>query len=87
MIRTFYSTAKYEKSLNEKYRIEINKKQTEIDARQKKTNQIQKYTAKAYISRPDRIFYVKKNEIIYCGEISLDSLCPLEKVDGEEKYV
>lgn len=87
MIRAFYSTIEYENALNEKYLFAIRKKQEEIDEIQRRTKKIQKFTAKAHISRPDRVFYVEEDGKIYFGEILPENECPKEKVEGGEKYV
>lgn len=87
MIRTFYSTIEYENTLNEKYLFAVRKKQEEIDEVQRRTKKIQKFTAKAHISRPERIFYVEEDGKMYFGEILPENECPKEKVEGGEKYV
>lgn len=87
MIRTFYSTVSYENKLKERYLFAIRKKQEEIDDIYRRTRKIQKWTAKAHISRPERVFYVEEDGNIYCDEVSSENLCPKEKVEGGYKYI
>ncbi len=85
MINTFYSTPEYEKKLKDKYEFEVKKKQDEIDEIQRRTKKIQKFTAKAYVSRPERIFTVFNN-IVCCGEIDDNIICPNKLIKGGYEY-
>ncbi len=87
MIRAFYSTPEYESALKDKYIFAIKKKQEEIDEIYRRTKKIQKFTAYAHISKPDRVFYVEEDGNIYFDEVCPKNICPKEKVDGGEKYV
>jgi hypothetical protein len=82
----FYSTAKYEKKLNEKYEFEVKKKQDEIDEIQRRTKKIQKFTARAHIPKPERVFYIY-NRIAYCDKIDDKNICPINLVEGGAGYV
>jgi hypothetical protein len=82
----FFSTAKYEKKLNEKYEFEVKKKQDEIDEIQRRTKKIQKFTARAHISKPERVFYIY-NGIAYCEKIDDKNICPINFVEGGVQYI
>ncbi len=86
MITKFYSTPEYEKRLKEKYEFEVKKKQDEIDEIQKKTRKNQKFTARAYILRPKRIFTVYEGEV-YCGDIDVEIRSPCKLVEGGAEYI
>lgn len=86
MIRTFYSTAEYENELNSEYEFAVKKKQDEIDELYRRTKKIQKFTGRAYISKPNRVFYVEEDNIYY-KEVVPENICPKEKVEGGKKYV
>lgn len=86
MIRTFFSTAEYENKLKAEYEFAVKKKQDEIDEVYRRTKKIQKFTGRAHISRPERVFFVE-DDLIYYEEICSDKICPNEKVNGGEKYV
>lgn len=87
MIREFYSPADYEKELENRYVFEVKRKQDEIDEIQRRTKKIQKFTARAHISRPDRIFCVEEDGNIFIESVNPNNICPKEKVEGGEKYV
>jgi hypothetical protein len=86
MITKFYTTPEYEKRLNEKYEFEVKKKQDEIDEIQRRTKKIQKFTAKAHILRPERLFNVCGGKI-YCGEVEDNILSPGQLVEGGGEYI
>jgi hypothetical protein len=54
----FYTTPEQEVHLDKEYNIEVRKRQARIDATEKQTGRLQKYTAKFYLSPPPRIFHV-----------------------------
>jgi hypothetical protein len=85
MIGSFYSTPEYEKRLKDTYDFAIKKKQDEIDEIQRRTKKIQKFTAKAHISRPERVFTVFNNKI-YCGKIEDNIICPNRLIEGGCEY-
>ena len=87
MIREFYSPADYEKELENRYIFEVKRKQDEIDEIQRRTKKIQKFTARAHISRPDRIFCVEEDGNIFIESVNPNSICPKEKVEGGKKYI
>lgn len=87
MNKVFYSPPEYEKSLKEKYQFAIKKKQDEIDENYRKTKKIQKFTAYAHISKPDRVFCIEEDGNIYYDNVIPENICPKEKVDGGEKYI
>jgi hypothetical protein len=86
MITKFYSTPEYEKRLKEKYEFEVKKKQDEIDEIQRRTKKIQKFTARAYVFRPERVFTVYEGEV-YCGDTDTDILSPCKLVEGGAEYI
>ena len=86
IITKFYSTPEYEQKLQEKYELELKKKQDEIYEIQRKTKKIQKFTARAHISRPERLFTVCGGKV-YCGEIEDNILCPDKLVEGGAEYI
>lgn len=87
MVKVFYSPADYEKELKNRYNFEVKRKQDEIDEIQRRTKKIQKFTAKAHVSRPERVFCVEEDGNIYIEIVSPNNLCPKEKVEGGEKYI
>jgi hypothetical protein len=87
MIREFYSPADYEKELENRYIFEVKRKQDEIDEIQRCTKKIQKFTARAHISRPDRIFCVEEDGNIFIESVNPNNICPKEKVEGGKKYI
>jgi hypothetical protein len=86
IIKKFYSSPEYEKKLQEKYEFELKKKQDEIDEVQRRTKKIQKFTAKAHILRPERLFIVCGGKI-YCGDQDDNILSPEKLVEGGVEYI
>ena len=82
----YFTSEAYEKSLDEKYLMDVKIKQAELDEVRRKTKKIQKYTARAYILHPERVFYVEEDGKIFCGSISLENECPKELVKGGKIY-
>jgi uncharacterized protein CbrC (UPF0167 family) len=82
----FYSTPEYETKLKEKYEFEVKRKQDEIDQDQKRTGRIQKFTAKAHISKLERVFIVYEGKK-YCEEILEENICPEQLVNGGNIYI
>ena len=58
-----YTTESIEKLIDEKYNQELINKQKELDDKQKRTGKLNKYTARVYVNKPDRVFHVKDDEI------------------------
>jgi hypothetical protein len=79
----YFTSEAYEKGLDEKYMKYVKIKQAEIDETERKTKRVQKYTARAYILHPERVFYVEDGKI-FCG--SLENECPTELVPGGKCY-
>jgi hypothetical protein len=86
IITKFYSTPEYERQLQEKYEFELKKKQDEIDEIQRRTKKIQKFTARAHVSRPERLFTVCGGKI-YCGDEDDNILSPYKLVEGGTEYI
>jgi hypothetical protein len=86
IITKYYSTPEYERRLQEKYEFELKKKQDEIDEIQRRTKKIQKFTAKAHISRPERLFTVCCGKI-YCGDQDDSIISPGKLVEGGAEYI
>lgn len=87
MIPVFYAPARYEEELTNKYNFAIKKKQEEIDEVQRMTRKLQKYTAKAYISKPERIFCVEEDGKIYFEDVMPENICPAEAENDAVKYI
>lgn len=70
----YYTTAEQEVELAKIYAEALAVKQAEIDAHEKRTGRIQKFTARAHVSKPPRVFDVNGLQIV------LDRLgpCPTE---------
>ncbi len=64
----YYSSFDLEKSINDEYLLNINKKQKELDELEKDTGKPQKYTAFALIKKSDVIFIVKNNKTYFMEE-------------------
>lgn len=77
----FFTSAEQEEEFDKIYKTDIEIKQKEIDDIQKKTKKIQKFTAYAHISEPERVFIVS-DEGVYMN----NQLCPKELVPGGKKY-
>ena len=80
----FYTSPAQERKLCEQYEALVAQKQAEIDEQRKK-GKIVKYTARAYIHKPQSIFLVR-GEDIYLGEIGEKYRCPTEAEGEGEIY-
>jgi len=78
----YFTSEVQEKAFEEKYKEEIRTKQKELDDIQKKTNKLQKFTAYAYVHKPERMFQVKNGKTYLDGEE-----CPTELVSGGKRYL
>lgn len=58
-----YTSYEVEKELNRDFMNQIKLKEKEIMERQLKTGKIQKWTAYAFVNKPDRIFYKEGNNL------------------------
>ena len=83
----YFTSDAHEKILDEKYMKDVKIKQAEIDEVQKKTKKIQKYTARAYILQPERIFCVEEDGKIYFGSVAPENECPKILTPGGKKYL
>ena len=83
----YFTSEAYERGLDEEYKKQITKKQAEIDEIQRRTKEIQKYTAYGYISKQDRVFYVEEDGKVYYGEVKPENECPNKLVSGGKKYI
>lgn len=63
LLMNIYTSDLIEKLIDEKYLQDVKTKQKELDEIQKKTGKIQKYTAYAFVTKPDRIFHIKDGEV------------------------
>lgn len=79
----YYTTAEQEAALTAIYEQELQQKQAQIDAEQRRTGRIQKFTAYAHISKAPRIFDVSGTEV------TLEGYGPasLTKIDGGGTYM
>ena len=82
----YFTSEAYEKVLDEKYKKLINEKKAEINEKFRRTKQVQKYTAYAYISKLERVFCVEDDKI-YCGEVKAGNECPTKNVPGGKEYI
>jgi len=78
----YFSSEEQENSFDKKYKELIIQKQKEIDALQKETKKIQKYTAYAYIDELPRVFFIQDGLVYLDG-----TLCPTHPVQGGKRYV
>jgi hypothetical protein len=74
----FYTTPEYENKLNTQFQNELDEKQNEIGKNSK-------YTARAFVCQPERIFIIK-DKVIYCGEISEYNISPKSIIEGGKEY-
>ena len=81
----YYTTAEQEKRLREAYSRALEVKQAEIDARQRTTGRIQKYTARAQVLQEPRVFIVEDG-IVYLGSVGEAHRCPSASVAGGGTY-
>jgi hypothetical protein len=63
----YYTTAAQEAALAAIYEQDLQQKQAQIDAEQRRTGRIQKFTARAHISQVPRIFDVSSTDITLEG--------------------
>ena len=81
----FYTNKRQEILIDSKYRLEIKKKQKEIDDKEKQTGKLHKYIASFYISKPNRIFSCKDGiKYIKIGRKKFK--CPLEEIESGSIY-
>ena len=59
----FYTTKEQEELLDERYNLKIEIKKKELVERKRKTGLIEKFTAYAYISKDERVFYNIKSQL------------------------
>jgi hypothetical protein len=85
--KVFYSPVKYEIELHKQYRFALRRKQEEIDNVFIQTKRIPKFTAKAHVSRPERVFYVEEDGQVYYDTVSEETICPNNRVEGGEVYI
>ncbi len=78
----YFTSDSYEKELDERYMKYIKIKQEELD-----NNYNNKYTAYAYIFRPERVFCVEEDGTVYLGSVAPENIAPKELVTGGKKYV
>jgi hypothetical protein len=78
----YYTTADQEAALAKIYANSLTAKQAEIDSQEKRTGRIQKFTARAHVSKPPRVFDVNGPLIILDGLGS----CPTEPLTGGACY-
>jgi hypothetical protein len=62
-LMNIYTSDLIEKLIDEKYLYAVKTKQKELDEIEKKTGKIQKYTAYAFVTQPDRIFHFKDGQV------------------------
>jgi hypothetical protein len=65
----FRTTCEYQKRVDDQYKSQIDKMQAQIDEEGRRRKQIMKFTAKAFVSKPPVIFWVR-GDSVYCDEIS-----------------
>lgn len=78
----YYTTAEQEAALAKIYQEDLAAKQAEIDAQEKSTRKPAKFTARAYVSKPPRVFDVNGPQIILEGY----GRCPTEPLTGGACY-
>lgn len=78
----FYTTADQEAAFAKIYQEALAAKQADIDAQEKRTRKPTKFTARAHVSKPPRIFDVN------CPQITLEGYgpCPTEPLTGGACY-
>ena len=81
----YYTSEAQENKLAEKYEKMVDEKQDELNSTQKKSGKIQKYSARACISIPQRVFIVQKG-LVYLGSVSQQNICPKDAKDGGKIY-
>lgn len=80
----FYTTAAQEQKLKRRFEEALTKKQAELDVESaKNTKRIQKYTARKFVLRPDRVFVVREDGAV---EYEDGSRMPTEPQEGGEIY-
>lgn len=81
----YFTSKEQEEAFDIKYKEAINKKQKELDIAYRHTKKIQKFTAKAHISRPERKFIINGSDV-YLEEINENTRCPDTEVEGGGVY-
>lgn len=77
----YFTSEAQEITFEEKYKEDIRTKQKELDEIQKKTNKLQKFTAYAYVDKPERVFNVENSKVYLNGIV-----CPTQLVQGGKRY-
>jgi hypothetical protein len=81
----FYTTGPQEEILKARFEEKLAIKAAEIREKERRERRIQKYTARAYVSREPRIFIVKDGAV-YFEEVCEANLCPLISFAGGAVY-
>ncbi len=81
----YFTSKLQEMALDVIYENDIKTKQKEIDTIRLKTGKIQKFTARAYINEPERVFLIQNGKT-YLGEIKDENVCPTSLESGGKKY-
>jgi hypothetical protein len=71
----YYTSPAQEAVLHQEYERLVALKQAEIDEKQRRTGVIQKYTARAFIHEPVRVFHVLGAKV-YFGTVCEENRCP-----------
>jgi hypothetical protein len=71
----YYTSPAQEAALHQEYERLVALKQAEIDEKQRRTGVIQKYTARAFIHEPVRVFHVLGDKV-YFGTVCEENRCP-----------
>jgi hypothetical protein len=80
----YYTSPAQEAALHQEYERLVARKQAEIDEKRRRTGVIQKYTARAYIHEPVRVFHVRGSvsgasedrPVVYFGTVCEENRCP-----------
>lgn len=81
----YYTTRDQERLICKDYELAIEKKQKELDEKERTTGKIQKYSASFYIDRPSRVF-ICENGQVYMKFGRKKLMCPNEEVEGGCAY-
>jgi hypothetical protein len=81
----FYTTGPQEALLRARFEEKLAIKEVEIREKAKKERRIQKYTARAHVSREPRTFLVKDGAV-YFEAVGEANLCPSAAVSGGAAY-
>ena len=84
MLKYFTSKAQ-EDEFDIKYNEAIKKKQKELNIAHRHSKVPHKFTAKAYVSRPERKFIVRGSDT-YLEEVNENNKCPKDEVEGGGVY-